>query len=134
MEPSDAKKAAALNARGVELAESADYAAAEAVLRRAGEANSDDAFENLGKLLAILGRPMEALRAYEEAARRGSASAQLAAGDLLYEELGDVKGAIRALKQAARAGETDAYVNLAFLHEADAADHRSSPSQYASAS
>jgi tetratricopeptide (TPR) repeat protein len=118
--------AAELNARGIELAENGEYAAAERWFRRAAETGSPDAWLNLGRLLAILGRFADALQAYREAGRLGMAAGYLLSGDLLHAELDDVEAAKTEYRKAIEMGDVDAWVNLGvtFESEGDFADAR----------
>ena len=111
--------AAELNARGIELAENGEYAAAERWFRRAAETGSPDAWLNLGRLLAILGRFADALAAYGEAGRLGLAAGYLLSGDLLHAELDDVEAAKKAYRKAIEMGDVDAWVNLGVTLESE---------------
>ncbi len=111
--------AAELNARGIELAENGEYAAAERWFRRAAETGSPDAWLNLGRLLSILGRFADALAAYGEAGRLGLAAGYLLSGDLLHAELDDVEAAKKAYRKAIEMGDVDAWVNLGVTLESE---------------
>ena len=110
---------AELNARGIELAENGEYAAAERWFRRAAETGSPDAWMNLGRLVALLGRYADALKAYDEAGRLGTSEGYLLSGDLLHAELGDVESAKKAYRKATDMGNVDAWVNLGVTFESE---------------